>query len=196
MRASRNRRLAAFASHLGAVHAHDQDDQQLAQLRAELEKLTAEQNRVQLRLAAIYQQHPPDWDSASKDQLLDFFRVNGYCVVPRAVDSADLARVQKAWLAAAVPARKFWEAEKAKGHGKRGLNFDSGTWVARTYFDMPRFIEGDGSFVGLIDNPRVLPLIKATMRRTKFREKSGTKFNLVLRAGPGTRVPKFSPPPP
>ena len=49
---------------------------------------------------------------------------------------------------------------------RRGM-FESGTWVSQQYFDLPRFVEGEGpggeALRGLVDNPRVLPLVQAAM---------------------------------
>lgn len=86
-----------------------------------------------------------------------------YWVVPNAVSGQALERLQAAWRRESIPARASWEAEKAKGIGPKGMGFTSGTWVARTYFDLPRFAEADPSFRDLLDNPKVLPLIRAVM---------------------------------
>ena len=83
--------------------------------------------------------------------------------MPDAVSGKALERLQSAWLRESVPARAAWEAEKAKGTGPDGMGYADGTWVARTYFDLPRFAEADPSFRDLLDNPKVLPLIKAVM---------------------------------
>eukprot|EP01050_Picozoa_sp_SAG11_P012099 SAG11_NODE_1324_length_5199_cov_5.524902_3_plen_226_part_00 len=100
---------------------------------------------------------------AAPVEMQDFFRRNGYWVVPNAVSGEALSRLQSAWLRESAPARASWEAEKAKGTGPNKMGFAAGTWVARTYFDLPRFAEADPSFLDLLDNRKVLPLIKAVM---------------------------------
>ena len=146
--------------------------QQREHIRARLIAVQNEQDQLQLDLAALYHggQSPLPWqrlagqDKCSRllqepeevmQEFLPFFRANGYWVVPGAVAVAadQLKKVQQAWRAATPTARRQWEAEKARPQ----------PWVSATYFDLPRFIEIDSSFMDLIDNPRVLPLIKAAM---------------------------------
>ena len=74
--------------------------------------------------------------------------------MPDAVSGKALERLQSAWLRESVTARATWEAEKAKGTGPDGMGYAGGTWVARTYFDLPRFAEADPSFRDLLDNPK------------------------------------------
>jgi hypothetical protein len=115
-------------------------------------QLKAEHDSLSLKLAARAhpdQQPPPAgfFEQADETQMLQFFRTNGYWMVPKAVAGpAQLARVQRAWLEATVPARHAWEVELAKGQGSDGRSsqgFASGTWVAQYYFDLPCFVEGD-----------------------------------------------------
>ena len=107
--------------------------------------------------------HASSGDGVAPVEMREFFRRFGYWVVPDAVQGEALARLQRAWLRESAAAREVWEAEKSKGQEPQGMGFAGGTWVARTYFDLPRFAEADPSFRDLLDNPRVFPLIRSVM---------------------------------
>jgi hypothetical protein len=141
--------------------------QAASSIKQRLAALQEERDGLQLQLAALHhqssavtqlprQQHQQglrpcaQHEEIAEADFLDFFRANGYWVVPDAVSGRQLERVQAAWLAASAPAREAWEQSRAR----------SDPWVSSDYFDIPRFIEAHPCLMDLLDNPRVLPLIK------------------------------------
>ena len=92
------------------------------QIQQQLAALRVQQDTLSLELAAsMHRQHGEGLNftlhpaaffaSADEASMLEFFRANGYWVVPGAVSGPELAAVQAGWLAATVPARAEWEAE-------------------------------------------------------------------------------------
>lgn len=111
----------------------------------------------------VYQADKP---ALLEGQLSDFKR-DGYIVMDGVLSSDELARVQAAWEAVEVDARRDWDEGREMGKGVCDLGeyYESGTWHARKYFDIypQNLLEREDAAVEMIAHPRLLPFLKATV---------------------------------
>jgi ectoine hydroxylase-related dioxygenase (phytanoyl-CoA dioxygenase family) len=94
------------------------------------------------------------------DEKVEFFQRCGYCPV-QALEGEQLLRTQAAFREHSARVKREWMAAKEEGEGVEGLGYASGgNGFARSYFDIPHFIEQDPSFLDLLDNPRTTEVLR------------------------------------
>lgn len=156
-------------------------------------ELQREHDAIQLQLGqltvASYSKNNvfiPPADPVELEDIVAFFRTNGFWCVPNAVSGEWLDRVQACFREGQSRARVLWEEAKLQRERLEYEPGNTGTGVrdagsehhdlgepalgealagrhAKGYFDVPRFIEQDESLLHLLDNPNTLPIIEAVL---------------------------------
>ena len=123
-----------------------------------------EAERLHRALAVLGPQEQPlrfeDCASLSLDGKADFFAKNGFCVVPKCFEGAELERLQRSWRRAQQPAREQYEAWRDTGaevdlpHGKLWFDIPVKTLLEESVSD-----GGDPVLLQLLGPAPLLPVL-------------------------------------
>ena len=99
-----------------------------------------------------------DGDAQSNAQ---FFLENGFLFVDNVLAGVELAAAQSAYTRSMEPEREAWAAALASNAAANpsASNTAAGAYNSR-YFDLPRIVEQDKSFLDIVTHPRIISVLQ------------------------------------